>query len=224
MNGKRVLLTFAHPDDETFGPGGTIVKWATQGAHIKLICATRGEVGMNHTGEDTGSVRERELRASADILGIREIEFLGYIDGSMCNEFIPKLELTITEKIQEFKPDVILTFDLNGSTGHLDHVAIANATTSAFDKTHIAEKLYYYALPAGFTSLMHNYFIHFPKGRTLEEIDETVDISNVWEDKLRAMYCHETQKYDSEIILTNWRRYGKQEDYFVIRTWDNEHE
>jgi LmbE family N-acetylglucosaminyl deacetylase len=44
--GKRILLLLAHPDDETFGPGGTIARYADEGADVYLATATRGEAGM----------------------------------------------------------------------------------------------------------------------------------------------------------------------------------
>jgi len=124
---KRILAVFAHPDDETFGPGGTLLTWAKKGYEIHLLCVTHGENGMNNTKHHTAHVRERELKKAAKILGIARVEFLDFIDGTIGNHDIPRLREKITAKIRTFQPHRILTFDLTGVSGHLDHVAVANA-------------------------------------------------------------------------------------------------
>ena len=43
--GLTILAVLAHPDDETFGMGGTLALYAQRGVSVHLICATRGEVG-----------------------------------------------------------------------------------------------------------------------------------------------------------------------------------
>ena len=107
---KRILAVFAHPDDETFGPGGTLLTWAKKGYEIHLLCVTHGENGMNNTKHHTAHVRERELKKAAKILGIARVEFLDFIDGTIGNHDIPRLREKITAKIRTFQPHRILTF------------------------------------------------------------------------------------------------------------------
>src|SRR3989344_7787427 len=90
---KKALIVLSHPDDESFGPGGTIALWAKEGYEIHLVSVTKGEIGNNPTDDETAKIREAELRAAADILGISKISYLGYKDGHISNKHIPILEL-----------------------------------------------------------------------------------------------------------------------------------
>ena len=85
--GRRLLAIFAHPDDETFGPGGTLALYARRGDEIHLICATRGEVGEAPPDlkgfASVGAMREDELRRAASVLGLKAVRFLGYRDSGM---------------------------------------------------------------------------------------------------------------------------------------------
>ncbi len=88
---KTLLAVFAHPDDEAFGVGGTLARYAAQGVRVVLACATRGEAGQISdpslaTPENLGRVREEELRCAARALGVREVIFLGYRDSGMAGD------------------------------------------------------------------------------------------------------------------------------------------
>jgi LmbE family N-acetylglucosaminyl deacetylase len=85
---RKLLVVLAHPDDETFGMGGTLALYAQQGVEVHLVCATRGEVGEVEPerleGFDSiGALREHELCCAADVLGLRKVHFLGYRDSGM---------------------------------------------------------------------------------------------------------------------------------------------
>src|SRR5580765_7561909 len=78
----RILLVFAHPDDESFVAAGLSRRYADAGAEIALVTATRGEAGSRGdpplcTVEELPAVRESELRAAAAILGIADVQMLG---------------------------------------------------------------------------------------------------------------------------------------------------
>jgi LmbE family N-acetylglucosaminyl deacetylase len=162
---KTLLATFAHPDDETFGPGGTLAKYAAEGVAVHLICATRGEVGesgLDDLGdcEDLACQREQELRCAAGVLGLTEVHFLGYQDsgmaGSPANEHPRALVQAdpdavagqIADFMRRLKPQVVLTFDPYGGYGHPDHIAVHRATVAAYER--LAEerpqKLYFTAI------------------------------------------------------------------------------
>jgi N-acetyl-1-D-myo-inositol-2-amino-2-deoxy-alpha-D-glucopyranoside deacetylase len=143
-----LLAVFAHPDDEAFGCGGTMAKYAAEGARVVLVCATRGEAGEISspdlaTPENLGEVRERELRCAADALGIADVLFLDYRDSGMAgtaeNEdpraFIQQpadhVVAQLVRIIREERPDAIITFEPHGGYGHPDHRAIHHATTAA---------------------------------------------------------------------------------------------
>lgn len=214
---KKILCVFAHPDDEAFGPGGTITFWFQQGAEIHLLCATKGESGLNHLKNAHDGIRVKELKKAAKILGISKIQFLGFMDGKISNNDLEKLEAQITKKIKSFRSDIILTFNLNGVSGHMDHIAVASATTQAFKKTKIAKKLYYYTLLDEHTlDFKDNYFIHFPDGFDKDDIDETIDVSKVWEAKVLAMNEHKSQIHDVKRILKNWEKFEKKEHFMTL--------
>jgi hypothetical protein len=87
---KKILAVLAHPDDETFGLGGTIAYYNQKGVETYYVCATRGEVGAADEEfmqgfKDTAEMRTDELMRAAKILGLKEVHFLGYRDSGMPN-------------------------------------------------------------------------------------------------------------------------------------------
>jgi LmbE family N-acetylglucosaminyl deacetylase len=149
-NSRPVLLAvLAHPDDETFGMGGTLALYAQQGAAVHLVCATRGEVGdvdpEYMQGYDTvADRREHELRCAAQMLGLAGVHFLDYRDsgmpGSEDNHHpralaaapLDEVASKIVGYIRRLRPKVVLTFDPIGGYRHPDHIAIHEATVRAF--------------------------------------------------------------------------------------------
>lgn len=149
MRGKTVMAAFAHPDDESFGTGGTLAALARAGATILLVTATRGDAGEISdpalaTPETLAEVRERELRCSCDALGIAPPIILGYRDSGMAgtadNEREGALAMAAPDEVtgrmvglvREHRPDVLITFDPKGGYGHPDHITIHKAAMRAF--------------------------------------------------------------------------------------------
>ncbi|TGE33005.1 PIG-L deacetylase family protein [Desulfosporosinus sp. Sb-LF] len=133
---KKMLLIFAHPDDESFALGGTIAKYAEQGAEITLVAATKGEAGKTAElckKEELGLFREQELLRAAEVLGISKVIFLGYIDKEVPQA--PPLEIIgkIVRIIRDVRPQVIITFGEDGASGHRDHRAIHHFTKAAIN-------------------------------------------------------------------------------------------
>ncbi len=148
MADKRLLVVFAHPDDESFGPGGTLAKYAHEG-EVHLLCATQGEVGVvdAHLLEgfkDIADLRTSELACAQQALGIQKLDYLGYRDSGMPGTETSRhpdcLAMAKTEEVaarlvavmRAYRPQVVLTFDQYGGYGHPDHVAIQRATVMAF--------------------------------------------------------------------------------------------
>ena len=144
-----ILAIFAHPDDETFGVGATMARYADRGIPITMVSATRGEVGeiapgTDATPETLGAFREQELRDAMAILGISDVRFLGFRDSGMKgtpeNEHPDALmnapaEAVIEEMvrlIRDTRPRVIVTWDESGGYGHPDHIATHFHATEAF--------------------------------------------------------------------------------------------
>ncbi len=164
---RTLLAIFAHPDDETFGPGGTLARYAAAGAAVHLICATRGEAGesdLDDLGdcEDLACRREQELRCAGEILGLAEIHLLGYRDSGMAGsaanrhpqalvQAVPDvLAGQVADLMRRLRPQVVLTFDAYGGYGHPDHIAMHRATVAAFERLPESErpqKLYFTVFP-----------------------------------------------------------------------------
>jgi len=147
--GKKILAVLAHPDDESFGMGGTLAYYARHGAQVDLVCATRGEAGDVDDAylDDVKSVaclRTQELKCAAGFLGLHEVIFLNYRDSGMSGsvdnthpnalaaQAIPAVAQKIAHIIRQVRPDVVLTFDPIGGYRHPDHIAAHQATVSAF--------------------------------------------------------------------------------------------
>ncbi len=144
---KKLLAVFAHPDDETFGTGGTLAHYAQQGVAVHLICATRGEVGEAPPDRkgfaSVAEMREDELRCAAGILRLTSVRFLGYRDSGMpgspdnahplalAAQPVEKVAREIAAYIREIQPQVVITFDPIGGYRHPDHIAIHRATVEA---------------------------------------------------------------------------------------------
>src|SRR5512135_954393 len=88
MAKQTLLAVLAHPDDESFGMGGTLALYAARGVEVHLVCATRGEVGdvapdLLQGFNSIADLRESELRCAAGILGLAGVHFLDYRDSGM---------------------------------------------------------------------------------------------------------------------------------------------
>jgi LmbE family N-acetylglucosaminyl deacetylase len=149
---RRLLIAYAHPDDESFGLGGLIGKYVAEGVDVYLVCATDGDVGTVSAEflQGYASIRDlrlAELAAATEVLGFRHVYTFGYKDSGMlgspendderslwyawnhCPEEVTK---RVVEVIREIKPQVMITFNKYGAYGHPDHIAIQRATTEAF--------------------------------------------------------------------------------------------
>ncbi len=178
MTKPIILAVLAHPDDESFGLGGTLALYAERGADVHLVCGTRGEVGdvapeMLEGFASIADLRESELRCAAGILGLAGVHFLDYRDSGMpgspdnthpkalAYQPLEEVAANVVCYIRDLKPAVVLTFDPIGRYYHPDHVAIHRATTMAFEhagdpafapqsgEPWQPQALYYYTFPKG---------------------------------------------------------------------------
>lgn len=163
MSDRRLLIAYAHPDDESFGLGGLIARYVAEGTQVYLICATNGDVGtvspeMLNGYASIAELRLAELHCASQKLGLAQVFTFGYKDSGMmgqdsnhhpeslwhCWQHTPEHILKrVVEVIRQIKPQVIITFNKYGGYGHPDHIAIQQATTRAFhlaaDETYIIE-------------------------------------------------------------------------------------
>ncbi|MDX1688495.1 MAG: PIG-L family deacetylase [Candidatus Promineifilaceae bacterium] len=148
MTQRKLLAVFAHPDDESFGPGGTLAKYAAEGVDVHVAIATDGAAGSVAEGyegvrEQLADVRKEELAAAASVLGV-EVHMLGYRDSGYiddpANEH-PEAFINVDQEeavgrivrlIRELRPHVVLTHDETGGYYHPDHIRTHEITTAAF--------------------------------------------------------------------------------------------
>src|SRR6187455_483953 len=121
--GARILLIFAHPDDESFVAGGMARRYADAGATIALISATHGEAGAAGdpplcSREELPARRAAELSDAATILGIAPVHLLGYRDKHLSEAPPQVIREELVALIRRHRPHVVITFDPNGGHGH----------------------------------------------------------------------------------------------------------
>jgi LmbE family N-acetylglucosaminyl deacetylase len=191
---RKLCAVFAHPDDEAFGIAGTTARYAEDGVEITLITATSGEAGEVRPGvsvdrKDLGAVRERELREAANAMGITHLRLLHLPDGHL-SEIRDRLYAAIRDALAEIRPQVVIAEDIQGITGHPDHIAVTNATRAAFDELTDSGllKLYEHVEPSSVVGNRPNFY-----GTPEDHITSWIDVGR-WQQQARAaLAAHRTQ-------------------------------
>lgn len=216
---KTIVGIFAHPDDESFGPGGTIAKLAKKN-DVYAICVTGGDAGQNariRTTRKLSEIRKEEYHKAAKILGIKKSYCLKYEDGTLSNNKYHEIASKIETLLRKIKPDTLITFEPKGVSGHIDHIAVSMITTYIFKKNSWIKKLMYYCIrDTRREEYLDDYFIYFPEGYKMSEIDEEVDTTNTFKQKLDAIKAHKSQKEDGDKIIKSLLKMPPRE-YFIIK-------
>jgi LmbE family N-acetylglucosaminyl deacetylase len=151
-SGVRLLAVRAHPDDESSATGGILARYAALAVPTGVVICTRGEEGEIHDPDldpeeakpRLGDIREQELRAACDVLGVRELAMLGYRDSGMrdepsnqhpaafCNADLDEAAGRLVRIMREWQPQVVVTDNEGGGYGHPDHVMCHRVTVRAF--------------------------------------------------------------------------------------------
>ncbi|MEU5100113.1 PIG-L deacetylase family protein [Streptomyces sp. NPDC020996] len=132
---RRALAVVAHPDDLEYGCAAAIAAWTDEGREVAYVLATRGEAGIDSLDPETcGPLREREQRASAAVVGVSSVEFLGHRDGVI--EYGLALRRDIAAAIRRHRPELVITLNHRDTWGGVawntpDHVAVGRATLDA---------------------------------------------------------------------------------------------
>jgi LmbE family N-acetylglucosaminyl deacetylase len=125
------LAIVAHPDDLEYGTAAAIARWTAQGKRVAYCLATSGEAGIDGLSpEESGPLREQEQRASAAIVGVDVVEFLGYPDGVL--EYGLPLRRDIARAVRRHRPDIVVTGNYHqtwapGAVNQADHIALGRS-------------------------------------------------------------------------------------------------
>jgi LmbE family N-acetylglucosaminyl deacetylase len=193
----KLCAVFAHPDDESFSAGGTLARYAAAGVHVTIVTATSGEGGEENGAPGQPAAlavrREGELHAAAEALGIHDIRLLRFPDGGLTDR-ITDLTAAIAVLLDEIRPQVALTEDVQGITGHPDHIAVTRAVLQAFDNLEGAGplKLYEHVLPR---SMAPSWLHSTPD----DYITTTLDVEQWRGQQLAGLRAHRSQVSDETL-------------------------
>ncbi|MBI5667655.1 MAG: PIG-L family deacetylase [Chloroflexi bacterium] len=192
----RILVIAAHPDDIEFGAAGTVARWTDEGHEVTYCLVTDGGAGSNDPAADLAQLvrtREAEQREAAACVGVHDVRFLGYPDGTLQ----PTLELRrdLTRLIRELKPervvcsDPTLLFAGNYYINHPDHRAAAEAAVYAVFPSAGTRPIFPELLREGYEPHdVAELWLQFS-----DHADTFIDISSQIERKIAALLCHRSQ-------------------------------
>lgn len=204
----KIMVVTAHPDDAEFSCGGSVARWARDGCDVIYVVCTNGDKGsgdLQMTSERLAVIREAEQRAAARALGVKEVVFLGYPDGSLedTSEFRGKL----VRLIRRHQPQRLVTMDpFRRFHYHRDHrvtgiVALDACFPYARDHLHFAEHLKEGLLP-------HKVQEAYLSSIGMEDPDVIVDISDTFEQKIQALLCHASQVPGEAVLRERMFRFA----------------
>ena len=208
---ERVMVVVAHADDAEFTVAGTVAKWAREGKEVTYLIITdcsRGTDDPNFFPAELSKVRKEEQRAAADRLGVKQIVYLDYQDGTVQHTL--DLRRDIVRQIRKHRPHIVITMDPTrrwlgqGYINHPDHVATGDATLAAIfpaarDYWNFHELIGEGLMPHKVAEV----YMFAP-----EDADVWIDIGDTIEDKIAALKEHRSQVGDSDVGegMRNWAR------------------
>ncbi len=210
---KRVTVgIFAHPDDESFGPSGTLLKMVQDGVDVHLLLITDGEAGTNPSNApDLGKVRLDEWSRATELIGAKSTAPLHFPDGELSHSMHiaigAALHAEMHRIIESYSEPIelsVMTFDLLGLTGHLDHIAAAYLATHQFyglkndtPPNVTVGELWYYCLSREQAPNTEWTDYYMPIGRDESHINRVVDVSDVLIRKYAVIDAHVSQVHDA---------------------------
>jgi len=135
---ERATVIVAHPDDIEWGVAGAVAAWTAAGRTVSYVLVTSGEAGIDTMAPaEARAVREAEERASAAIVGVSAVEFLGFPDGRIVEDL--DLRRALAAAIRRHRPDVVVAQHHGERWGEgpgqpwnsADHRAVGRATMDA---------------------------------------------------------------------------------------------
>ena len=198
----------AHPDDPEFFCGGTVALWCAAGTEVTYLILTNGNKGSDDpmmTPERLTAVRKKEQQAAADVLGVKRVLYMDEPDG----ELQPTLGLRkrVVAEIRRYKPDTVIApdppryFYANTYINHADHRAAGVVAIDAIFPAARNRMYHPELLDEGLEPhTVEEVFLNSP-----EHPDRWIDITTVFDTKLKAILCHTSQIKEPQSVLERVR-------------------
>ncbi len=237
LTGEKLALlaVFAHPQDESFGPAGTLAKYASEGVQVSLVTTTRAP---HQRSKDTNPAeikiiphdhRSRDRLCSCRTTGIRRACYFDILPGDLDKIDPQIIEDQVVRLIRDLQPQVIVTFGPDGLSGNSEHQTVSQVTTAAFrdagnpDKfphhfheglgTYTPQKLYYCVIPQSLVNRMDVQGLH---GVPDEQITTILDVSEFGGAINKALYCQRSDALDFVRWLTKERHVQWDTEYYAL--------
>jgi LmbE family N-acetylglucosaminyl deacetylase len=209
-----LLVVMAHPDDESMGCGGLILRHTRASIPTHLICATYGEAGwmgkpLGANEEDLANIRVKELEAAADALALTGVELWDYADGGVKDADQQEITQRIWEEITKLRPRAVVGWGPDGGYGHPDHIAMGACTDTAVSAMAEGDRpaLYHLAVDAQLADFYRDAMRLAEENGSMQLIPQDhvdvvfdLDTDEVMM-KLRAIDCHKSQLEEWRISL-----------------------
>jgi LmbE family N-acetylglucosaminyl deacetylase len=200
-----ILVVTPHPDDAEFGVAGTVARWTKQGKQVVYVVCTNGNKGTNDSDvkpDELTETRQNEQRAAAEVLGVREVVFLGNPDQGL--EDTPEFRKQIVRMIRRFRPETVVTADpYRRYIWHRDHRIAGQVAIDAvfpYARDHLA-------YPDLLEEDLQPHKVKEMLFWASEDINYLSDITATFDLKLAALRCHASQVKSMKVSdLENWLR------------------
>lgn len=209
-----LLVVLAHPDDESMGTGGLILRHTRAGIATHLICATYGEAGWmgkppGAKKEDLAEIRAKELEEAAFALALTGVELWDYPDGGVRESDQQEITQRVWEQISALHPRAVVGWGPDGGYGHPDHIAIGACTDAAVSAMTEGDRpaLYHIAIDEQAAEFYREAARlagqnHTPTHQVQEKVDVIIELdADEVMMKLRAIDCHRSQLQDWRIVI-----------------------
>ncbi len=218
-----LLAVFARPEDESFGPAGTLAKYANEGVQVSLVTATRTHADIHPLDA------ARDRLCSCRATGVRRACFFDYAPGELHKIDPVVIEEQLVRLIREIEPQVIVTFGPEGLSGDSDYGVVAQAAQSAFqdagDSTkflhqfreglsaYAPQKLYHCVLPS---SIVTRWGVQGLRAVPDDQVTTILDVSAYAEAMKNALYCQRSHALDFIRWLTEEQRVEWDREYYSL--------
>jgi N-acetylglucosamine malate deacetylase 2 len=197
---SSLAVVCAHPDDESFGLGAVLSRFAEAGCRLGLLCFTHGEASTLHDAAgELHAVRADELAAASAVLGVDPVRLLDYPDGGLGAHDIDELADHVIGLCSATAAAGMLVFDECGVTGHPDHRTATAAAARAADE--LVLPVLAWAIPSEVARFLNDGFGTRFVGRSEDELDMAITVDRARQ--LAAIRCHQSQSVDNPVL---WRR------------------